>query len=93
MLASRNGSAEKPTIASRARRSIARIVYFVLPWKRASRSYSTVPCGNPTQRVMPLRKRCRSGITSSVSTTRRDISRKSAAPTGRSSDVSQLTVR
>ena len=84
---------EKPTIASRASRTIARWLYFVRPPWRASRSNSTVVCSKPTQRVMPRRKRWRSGMTRSTSTTRRDMSRKSPPLIGRSSEVSLFSAR
>jgi hypothetical protein len=64
-------------IASNAKRSIRAGVNLVRPPARASRRYVTAVCVNPTQTVIPRRKRVRSGIDSSASSGARSIRRKS----------------
>ncbi|HZR95119.1 MAG TPA: hypothetical protein VFA56_05455 [Gaiellaceae bacterium] len=72
-MASRSGNDEKLTTASHANRIMRLGEYFVSPAPRSARSYSTNDCRYPAQRASPRRKRCRSGIATSTSTTRRDM--------------------
>jgi hypothetical protein len=72
-----SGACEKLVIASNAKRSMRAGVYFVRPPARAARRYGTAVCVNPTQTVMPRRKRVRSDMESSASSGARSISRKS----------------
>ena len=92
-LATRRGLAEKLLMPSRAKTNMRLRPNFVLPAKRASRSYGSGHCRKPTQLTSPRMYRLSSRNSLSTSTTARSISRKSPLSSGTGTSESRDSTR